>query len=370
MKIYWYWPHAHRASSALCRAVMRPGDSLTVHAVEVGPNDLVEPIPEYDVIRDLPDPSLPADGVVARITRRPRIALGRSIARARVVRQGFDVAHIGNLAYQTDWLDLRRLRRHVSLVCDVHDVRPHRHALPSQLETAILREEYRNGGHLIVLHDLLKQEIVADFGLDAERVHVVPHVLDASVVVDYAARDPARPVLLVFGTLRANKGLDVLADALASLGARLSAEVVIAGSGDEATTAMLKQRLGLMPNVTLEFGRVGSARKAELFSAASWCVLPYTEFHSQSGVLADAYAYRVPLIVSDVGAIGPTVRSDATGIVIAPRDPEALADAILRAIDSPLGAFSAALDSAARGHDVTVVGPTLRQIYEIASSER
>jgi glycosyltransferase involved in cell wall biosynthesis len=98
--------------------------------------------------------------------------------------------------------------------------------------------------------------------------------------------------------------------------------------------------------------------------------LPYTEFHSQSGVLADAYAYRVPLIVSDVGAIGPTVRSDATGIVVAPRDPEALADAIVRAIDSPPGAFSDALDTAARGHDVTVVGPKLRQIYEIAASER
>jgi Glycosyltransferase Family 4 len=183
VKIYWYWPHPHRASSPLCRAVMRPGDRLTVHALERRPNESIEPISEYDVIRDLPDPSVPAGGIVARITRRPRIALGRSTARARIVRRGFDVAHIGNLVYQTDWFDLRRLRRHVALVCDVHDVRPHRHVLPRQLETALLREEYRNGGHLIVLHDLLKQEIVADFGLDAARVHVVPHVLDASVVV-------------------------------------------------------------------------------------------------------------------------------------------------------------------------------------------
>ena len=59
-----------------------------------------------------------------------------------------------------------------------------------------------------------------------------------------------------------------------------------------------------------------------MFSRASWVLLPYVSFHSQSGVLADAYTYRVPLVVTDVGAIGPTVRSDGTGFVVPPGEGE------------------------------------------------
>jgi glycosyltransferase involved in cell wall biosynthesis len=131
---------------------------------------------------------------------------------------------------------------------------------------------------------------------------------------------------------------------------------------------MLKQRLGQLPHVHLEFGRISAERKRELFGGASFVLLPYVEFHSQSGVLADAYAYRVPLIVTDVGAIGPTVRDDATGYVVQPGDADGLADALLRAARRGR-TFTAALDAAAARHDVSVVGPALRTIYELAASD-
>src|SRR3954468_13069610 len=109
---------------------MRPGDTLTVHALQRPESGTVEPITAYEVVRDLPDPATPTRTIGARM----RAPLERSAKRARLVRRGFDVAHIGNLAYQTDWADLRRLRRHVALVCDVHDVRPHRQTLPGPVE--------------------------------------------------------------------------------------------------------------------------------------------------------------------------------------------------------------------------------------------
>jgi glycosyltransferase involved in cell wall biosynthesis len=68
--------------------------------------------------------------------------------------------------------------------------------------------------------------------------------------------------------------------------------------------------------------------------------------------------------------LGPTVRGDRTGIVVAPGDARELADALLRAIELPRSAFETALDRAAHAHDVSVVGPTLRQIYEIAAGDR
>jgi glycosyltransferase involved in cell wall biosynthesis len=350
---------------------MRPGDVLTVHAQVAAPADPPVTITEYEVVRDLPDPSVRRAGRVGAVERMADLTLGRSRARARVLRRGYDVAHIGNLVYQVDAFDLARVRRLAPLVCDVHDVRPHDHSLPTMVETRLLKRMYRNAGHLVVLHDVLKDEVVSDFGVPPDRVHVVPHVLDANVTpgAPAAERTTVRPTFLFFGTLRRNKGITVLADALGALGPALDADVIVAGAGDEETTTMLKQRLGPLPHVRLEFGRISAERKRELFGGASFVLLPYVEFHSQSGVLADAYAYRVPLIVTDVGAIGPTVRDDATGYVVQPGDADALADALLRAARNGR-TFTAALDAAASRHDVSVVGPALRTIYELAARDR
>jgi glycosyltransferase involved in cell wall biosynthesis len=238
--------------------------------------------------------------------------------------------------------------------------------MPVAVETLLLRTTYRNAHELVVLHDVLKEEIVADFGVDPERVHVVPHVLDAHLDIDRTCRQNLRPMFLFFGSLRPNKGLNVLTDALLELGPELEADVIIAGSGDAATTASLEERLGALPHARLELGFVSPERKHELFTHASWVLLPYTSFHSQSGVLADAYAYRVPLIVSDVGAIGPTVRDDATGFVVAPGDRDELADAMLRAATSDATRLEPALEDAAGRHDVAVVGARLRAIWDIA----
>jgi glycosyltransferase involved in cell wall biosynthesis len=369
MRIYWYWPHPHRTKSPLCLAVQRPGDELVVHAQLVSPGNPVEPVAEYEVVRDLPDPARPARNRVRRALRPIELTVRRSRARTDVVRRGFDVAHIGNLSYQSDWWDLRRLRRRVPLVSDVHDVRPHRRTLPTHVETSLLRETYRNAGHLIVLHEVLKEEVVSDFGISPERVHVVPVVLDALATRDLSIPRPERPRFLLFGTLRPNKGIDVLSDALISLGSDFDADVVIAGAGDAEMTAKLEARLGAMPNVSLEFGRVSAERQRALFSSATYVLLPYVSFHSQSGVLSDAYAYRVPLIVSDVGAIGPTVRADGTGFVVPPGDADALAGCMLEALGKQ-ASFTEPLAAAARRHDVSVVGARLREIYDLAAAER
>jgi glycosyltransferase involved in cell wall biosynthesis len=74
--------------------------------------------------------------------------------------------------------------------------------------------------------------------------------------------------------------------------------------------------------------------------------------------------------VTDVGAIGPTVRDDATGIVVPPGDADALADALLRARAIPHSTFATPLDRAAQKHDVRVVGSKLRSIYDIAVKDQ
>ena len=309
MRIYWYWPHAHATPHPVALAMLREGDELVVEALRPSDGTRVAAFDAYDVIRDLPDPlTVGAAGGLDAVLRRPRIALGRSRARARQVRAGVDVAHLHLLVHQTDWLDLPRLARRAPLVSHVHDVRPHHSRSPRAVDTALLRSTYRAAGHLVVFHEVLKDELVADFGIDPAKVHVIPLPAGEAIGRRAPAEKAQPPVLLLFGTLRENKGTAILLDALHRLGPELEAEVVIAGACSAAVEAELRATTADLPHVRLELGFASHQRQNELFAEASWLLLPYLDFHAQSGVLLDAYAHQVPVIASDVGALGATVR--------------------------------------------------------------
>ena len=87
------------------------------------------------------------------------------------------------------------------------------------------------------------------------------------------------------------------------------------------------------PRVQAEIGLVSLERKRELFAQASIVVLPYTSFASQSGVLHDAYGHGRPVVVTDVGALGRSVREDGTGLVAPPGEAAELAVCITQALE-------------------------------------
>ena len=67
---------------------------------------------------------------------------------------------------------------------------------------------------------------------------------------------------------------------------------------------------------------------AQLFQRAKLVVLPYIEA-SQSGIIAIAYAFKKPVIVSSVGSIPEVVDHGKTGLLVPPGDAKALAEAII-----------------------------------------
>jgi glycosyltransferase involved in cell wall biosynthesis len=68
---------------------------------------------------------------------------------------------------------------------------------------------------------------------------------------------------------------------------------------------------------------------AEYFRRASIVVLPYIEA-SQSGVIPLAYSAGKPVVATNVGGLPEMVEHGRTGYVVNPRDPEQLADALVR----------------------------------------
>ena len=84
---------------------------------------------------------------------------------------------------------------------------------------------------------------------------------------------------------------------------------------------------------------------ADLFERSSLVILPYMPFSGQSGVLYNALAYTRPVVASDVGPLGESVRRWGVGEVCLPGDERDLARAIEQALDP--GRYRAAVESIA-----------------------
>ena len=65
------------------------------------------------------------------------------------------------------------------------------------------------------------------------------------------------------------------------------------------------------------------------FQRAKVVVLPYIE-GTQTGIIPIAYAFKKPVVVTDVGDIPDVVDDGKTGFIVPPKDSKALADSILK----------------------------------------
>ena len=68
---------------------------------------------------------------------------------------------------------------------------------------------------------------------------------------------------------------------------------------------------------------------ASYFQRASVVVLPYTE-GTQTGIIPIAYAFKKPVVVTNVGSIPEVVEDGVTGFIVPSKDSDALADAIVK----------------------------------------
>lgn len=139
-----------------------------------------------------------------------------------------------------------------------------------------------------------------------------------------AGARPEGPVrLLMFGRMRAYKGLDLLRDAFAALPEGFTLRVV----GDGPIDA-LAPGLAALPRVTIERRWVGEAEIPALIGAADAVVLPYREA-SQSGIIPIAQALGVPVVATPAGGLAEQIHHDADGLVASAVSAAALAEALV-----------------------------------------
>lgn len=136
--------------------------------------------------------------------------------------------------------------------------------------------------------------------------------------------------LLCFGRLLPYKGLDLLAEAMATLGARDDMELRVVGNGPES--AVLDQ-LRTLPGVQVENRWVPEEEVAAILAWSDALVLPYREA-SQSGVAAAALAARRFVVATRVGGIAEQLEGSPLARLVLP-DAAALAGALVALAAEP-----------------------------------
>jgi D-inositol-3-phosphate glycosyltransferase len=256
----------------------------------------------------------------------------------------FDVVHFQGVG--TPLLDqffLKPLARQLPVVLTVHDVKPHYERFVSR--ASFIKRSLQIPWRLIVHYEDGKRQLADHWGICSDHIDVIPHGItplqNPPAMTDARKKfnlPQDRQIILFFGGIRPNKGLDVLLKALKIVKARNQRILLVIAGGllgrfnFESYSDMIR-KAGLSEQVRTFIDFISEEDVDYFFAASNLVVLPYLKFEAQSGVLLRAYAHKKPVVVSNVGAMGELVSSDNIGLAVEPGAVEPLAQAVINALD-------------------------------------
>lgn len=218
------------------------------------------------------------------------------------------------------------------VVATVHDVNIHpgkESSSKKSWQLWVLNKIRRYGYSKIIVHgENLKKQLKAHCNRSDKDIFVVPHGCLFSFMPDKERKSPEEShTVLFFGRIEEYKGLKYLIEAEPLITEVFpDFKVIVAGRGDDLER--YKSILLTNPHFEVHDRFIPNNEVASFFQRASVVVLPYIEA-SQSGIVAMAFAFAKPVIVTKVGSLAEMVEHDITGIVIPSKDKMALSGAIL-----------------------------------------
>ncbi len=221
------------------------------------------------------------------------------------------------------------------IVITVHDPRHHAGDMVSKKTPQwVIDYGFRKADHVVVHGNALADQVQEIFGFARDHIHVVPHVaMGPPSQMSHEKEEPK--TVLFFGRIWEYKGLDTLIQAEPLVSSVIpDINFVIAGQGEDfgRYDAMIQNP----DRFEIHNRYITDEERVEFFERSSVVLLPYNEA-TQSGVVPVAYNHGRPVIATDVGALSDCVEDGKTGLLIQPRDPQALADAIVKMVqDQPM----------------------------------
>lgn len=263
------------------------------------------------------------------------------LARARLSNRLFVVSIMDPLPIALTMLALLRLSG-ARIIFVAHDPVPHAWHLPERFrlwERGAWRLCHRLAHAIVVLSEASREALARDMPDLRSPVAVIDHGLFGT---ETPAPLPGTGTLLLFGTLRSNKGVLEAIDGVArarSAGGR-PLRLLIRGGGHRDESAYLAnvreaaERAG--DAVDLRIGFVSEKDLPGLIASCDALLLPYRDFHSQSGVAMLAAGHCRPIIASSAGGLASLIEDGMPGTWIAgPVDGDTVCAAILSFLDTP-----------------------------------
>ncbi len=188
--------------------------------------------------------------------------------------------------------------------------------------------------------DYLRRETVAHFGIEAERIEVIPNFVDTSVYdrsryscLKHALAPEGHRLLMHISNFRSVKRVRDVVEIFDRIHRRLPSRLVFVGDGpDRPEAAAEVSRLGLTKDVIF-LGKQDSV--AELLACADLFFLP-SESESFGLSALEAMASSVPVIATATGGLPEVVEDGRGGRLLPVGDIEGMADAGLEILSDPV----------------------------------
>ena len=185
---------------------------------------------------------------------------------------------------------------------------------------------------IIYVSDAQRQRHLEDYNYPEDKTRVIYNGLDLSRFDKEANPeipvDGSRPIILMVGVVRPGKGHPVAIDAARHVP---EADFLLVGDGDADLFAQYKKQASDLDNVYFLGTR---SDVPDLMLASDLVILP-SDIEALPTVLIEAGAAGKASVATNVGGIPEIVMDGESGILIKPRDPDGLAQAIKQILSDP-----------------------------------
>jgi len=193
----------------------------------------------------------------------------------------------------------------------------------------------------IAVSSLDAERMVSLEGVSADKIVMIPtcHIprpsTEFSDVRSEIGIGTTVPLVAVVSILRPQKALSVLLDAFAHVVKHISdAHLVIAGYGP-CLEGLQRQASEL--GLTRQIHFLGRRLDVDAILSTADVAAMSSDFEGTPLVAFECMASRTPLVATAVGGLPDVVEHEQTGLLVAPRDPAALAQALVAVLSDPAG---------------------------------
>jgi len=223
--------------------------------------------------------------------------------------------------------------------------------------------------------------LVEKLGVDPERVQYVPYPVDTDTFKPINAKEDLRKkyglpsdrlVLAYVGSLHSARGLSVLIRSFRNVLSRFPRALLYISHPHHKSGKAYKMYLELIQSLNLRknvYIAGPSAHIEEIYNLADIVVLPFQRPYwvDPPLVLLEAMSCGSAVVTTPVGAINEVIRNHENAVLTRPRNPEVLAEAIIKLVENPRRSFKIAKrarETIVQNYSYNVIGKKLLKIYD------